>query len=212
MYICPLKRTPLLYKAIFVSHDITLIPTRALLNIRSFPTSIQDIMPLQTPQPNCPDEDVIALQSRVFTQARAGARLPKATGAPPSYIGERKAPTRPPTYRATSNTSQGRPKSYAYDFWDQAFDASRPIIPRYTPPCYREWPLDHLEDQGEAGEEIVDVHSLAGLTGDTHTTRKYTKTGKGSGWVFYIYLLVAIGVFLGSLGYFIPKYCKSHYG
>jgi len=157
-------------------------------------------MSFRAPQSNRPDVDAITLQSRVYR-----TRRPEGSTIPPSYIEEPKVPTQPPTYRAIGYEPQG-PDGY------QGFDASRQIIPRYMPPCYRERPPDHWKDQGEAGEEIVDVYSLASSAGDTHATRKDTKTGKGRGWVFYLCLLVAIGAFLGLLGYFIPKYCKSHHG
>ncbi|KAF8420457.1 hypothetical protein EV426DRAFT_576396 [Tirmania nivea] len=170
-------------------------------------------MLFRTSQSNCPDVDAITLQSRVYTRARGGTRLPEAPTAPPQYTGE---PTRPPTCRVTGSPYEGRPGPYGYEPQGldgyQGFDASRPIIPRYIPLCYREQPPDHWENQGEVGEEIVNVHSLASLAGDTYATRKDTKTGKRRGWIFYVCLLVATGIFLGILDYFISKYCKSHHG
>ncbi|KAF8455948.1 hypothetical protein BGX38DRAFT_1140221 [Terfezia claveryi] len=173
-------------------------------------------MLFRTPGSNCPDTDAITLQSRVYTQAKGRTRFSDVPTAPPSYIGEPKVPTRPPTYREIGNPYHGRPGSYGYEPQGpggfQGVNTCRQIITRCIPRCYREQPPDHWEDQGKAGEEIVDIHSLANSAGDTHTTRKDTKTVKRQSWVFYACLLVAMGVLLGLLGYFMPMYCKSYHG
>jgi len=153
-------------------------------------------MPLRLPQSDFPDVDAVALRGLVYTRARDGTRLSEASTAPSPHIGKPGALTQPPTYQATGNPYQGSPRPYGCEPHGpngyQGFDASRQKI-TYIPPFYREWFPKHWEVQGEAGEEIVGV----------------TKTGKGHGWVVYLCMLVAMGVLLGSLNYFILETCKS---